>query len=449
MKNTLLIHLGTPKTGSSALQRFLCENRRNLENHGWCYPDLQGELPDVANDCSDNNGSIFFISRKKWTDLPKLRGDRNAIWSQILVHLKRQNVIISAENFFFCPEQFLKEAKQQYDNIKAVVYLRRQDRMAESYWDNWIRHGNAEAFQESIRHRSEFLVDYLKNLDVISEIVGKENLIVRVYEKQQFCGSNHTLESDFLSILGIEPNWEEWKPSPRLNASLRGNYVELRRMFNSVQSAYDTRFPPFLPVFVQLSERFSEGAAQGYFTEEERRAYLEQVASENEYIAREYLGRENGTLFYEDKTDYPVYDANCCSPFEADMFRVLSAMICDLHARMRRILQYTAPLAERFLLERQGERELLFFGAGEKSLEILENVTLAPAHMVDNNRAKKGKRIKGIEILHTADIDDWSKYFIVITPEKTTGIEAQLQSYGLKKEKDYILAKEYFIYDWR
>ena len=37
---TLYLHIGTPKTGTTALQNFLPANEEVLEQHGICYPDF-------------------------------------------------------------------------------------------------------------------------------------------------------------------------------------------------------------------------------------------------------------------------------------------------------------------------------------------------------------------------------------------------------------------------
>lgn len=47
MSHILLIHIGMPKTGTTALQSFLYENMKNLKEQGWCYPDLKKELPGI------------------------------------------------------------------------------------------------------------------------------------------------------------------------------------------------------------------------------------------------------------------------------------------------------------------------------------------------------------------------------------------------------------------
>ena len=47
MSNELVFHIGMPKTGSTALQRFLYENGDVLKQYRWSYPNLKNELPNM------------------------------------------------------------------------------------------------------------------------------------------------------------------------------------------------------------------------------------------------------------------------------------------------------------------------------------------------------------------------------------------------------------------
>ena len=38
---TLYVHIGTPKTGTSAIQELCTVNRNVLESKGYCYPDFK------------------------------------------------------------------------------------------------------------------------------------------------------------------------------------------------------------------------------------------------------------------------------------------------------------------------------------------------------------------------------------------------------------------------
>lgn len=43
---TVYLHIGTMKTGTSALQRFLSDNREYLKQQGVLYPDLNQGMPE-------------------------------------------------------------------------------------------------------------------------------------------------------------------------------------------------------------------------------------------------------------------------------------------------------------------------------------------------------------------------------------------------------------------
>lgn len=87
---------------------------------------------------------------------------------------------------------------------------------------------------------------------------------------------------------------------------------------------------------------------------------------------------------------------------------------------------------------------MLLFGKGYKCHKLFKAVESIPAELIaDNDISKQGTTLNGVQVRYAKDIANWSKYFVVVTCEKTDEIEVQLHDYGLKKERDYILAKEY------
>lgn len=44
---TLYLHVGTTKTATSSIQRFLEENRTVLEKYGYCFPDSLHVYPEA------------------------------------------------------------------------------------------------------------------------------------------------------------------------------------------------------------------------------------------------------------------------------------------------------------------------------------------------------------------------------------------------------------------
>ena len=127
-KNILLFHIGVPKTGSTALQDFLLLNREKLNEVGWSYPKIGYYYGNI-------NGDSLLRSLYK-----KDEREFNEKMNLIVEHLQKYNVIISCEYFF--PQPALKlfsRVKKFWDNIKAIIYLRRQDLYIESLYNQKIK----------------------------------------------------------------------------------------------------------------------------------------------------------------------------------------------------------------------------------------------------------------------------------------------------------------------
>ncbi len=464
MDNTLLIHMGRHKTGTTALQIFLHENNELLEKYGWCYPDLKKELPEVYNwRCggAEKNGDFFYKEREvKYGDvLHKERGeidffseDWHKIWEQILSHLEGKNVILSEEALWYVAEEFLINAKEKFKNIKVIIYLRRQDTAMESWWNQMIKGTRycCKTFHEYLKSDGMEEIEngfhYLKKLDQISRIIGKENLVVRAYEKQQLKGE-YGIISDFLSILDIDLKCDGWKEYPIHNTRLYGNFIEIKRIFNTIRQAGYPDLAQYMCFFEKISSVFGK-KDEGYFNQEDRKSFYSLFTLENEQIARKYLHREDGILFYDDRMDFPQYDMKECSSFEADLIRFFSVIICDQNEKIKYLEKQNDVFIWRLMLNNKKSRELIFFGAGQKCRELLNNTNIPVKLIADNDKDKEGQKIYGeIKIIHPKTIEDWTGYFVVVTCVYTDEIEKQLQKTGLKKDEDYVLAKEFFLYD--
>lgn len=457
INNTLLIHIGMPKTGTSALQKFLFANASKLEKYGWAYPVLLDQK-DINSERlmmieQSGNGRDLYVEGV----LNNHKSEWNTGIEIISTHLKVRNVILSSEDISeYETDKFLEGVKEKCENVKVVIYLRRQDREIESIYNEHIKSaGEYNTFQEFITSDDSYKtwVDYLSKLDTISRIVGKENLIVRIYEKQQLIG-NDTV-TDFLSVLGIPADKEEWIRSKGANLSVGGNYLEINRLINSAQSAdhhfdswdikYDVR-----DICVELSSFFNQKKGEhGFFVPDERKKFLKKFARDNERIAREYLQREDGTLFYDERMDFAVYETNQYSEFEADIVRVFASLIFAQDRRTKNLIErkcgeLSGKLLMKDILQKSEERQLLLFGKGYKCHKLFEAVENIPAALIaDNDISKQGTTLNGVQVRYAKGITNWRKYFVVVTCEKTDEIEVQLHDYGLKKERDYILAKEY------
>lgn len=472
MSNVLLIHIGMPKTGTTALQSFLFNNNNNLQKYGWYYPFLEDNKTEYWSRWSaEKNGNVYKL-HADWI-MNSIKSEWDKGMQRVLAYLENKNVILSAENIYgIGTEKFITDVKEKYENIKVVVYLRRQDRVLESLYAQRIKSGieytpyykpysTFDEFVDSYVVSGGFL-EYASKLDVISKIVGKENLIVRIYERQQLVG-NDTI-TDFMSVLGIPLYRDNWERNQRENLSLGGNYLEISRLIHSIQDTnilgenIDGFFRQteedvkhdFYNVCTGLSGVFSDNGKEcGFLSLDDRKEFLGKFASENELIAKKYLHRENGLLFYDDRMDFPLFAINQSSSFEADMVRVFTAVIYAQAQRFTNMLEKSetviiGKLLMKDVLQKSKNRQVLLFGAGrncQKLVDIWGNIT--GIGIVDNDQGKRGTRLNGVTVSYAKDIVNWRDYYVVVTCQKTKDIEEQLGSLGLKKDEDFLLMREY------
>ncbi len=430
-KNILLFHIGTHKTGTTSLQRFLYENNKVLQKYNWSYPYL------------DTAGITI------WTNGRKLTWDegKNKRWSMIKKELQEYNVIISDEEFWYYPQKLLdilSTAQEFHENVKVIVYLRRQDRLVESMYNQDVKTlSEHESIMSYMNNRMGLPNNYLDNLEKISEKIGRKNIIVRVYEKEQFAGDRKDIFSDFIYSLpdsDIHPNWEEFTIPERLNLALNGNFYEIKQICNStIDNPLEVWNKEQVRGIKKISglknNQFSQGLSTGYFTKQERIDLLKSQAENNAEIARKYLNRENGELFYDKFLDYPIHQDKA-TDFEKDMIQTLFSMIY----KQQKIIEILPAITAIFLLKK--DRKLALWGIGKNGEKLL-NYPLFPDIMIDNDPDKYYKMKNNIPVVPSDEIINWEEYFVVVTPQFSEKINEILCNKGLKKGENYLLLNDY------
>lgn len=432
-ENVLLFHIGMFKTGTTSLQRFLYDNSELLKKYHWSYPKL------------DTTDVVWINGRKLgWDDGSAQR------WETIKQDLKEHNVIISEEGYCYLLDKFFKvlsKAQEFHHNIKVIIYLRRQDRLAESMYNQDVKQlSEHSSFHEYMNDRIRFFVNYLELLDKISEKIGRENIIVRVYEKEQFEGERKDIFSDFIHSLpgpAVNLDWQQAIIPDRKNLSLNGNFYEIKKICNSIienpcECWNREHFRAITQISGKKHTQNSKGLNAGYITKQERMDLLDSQAENNAEIARKYLNRENGELFYDKFLDYPVYQDRA-TDFEADMIQTLFTMIY----KQQRKIEILPTVTAIFLLKKN--KKLVLWGFGETGKRLYQ-YPLFPDAIIDNDPNKNHDRINNIPIIPSDEFKEWEESFVVVTPLFADGIEQELRSKGLKKGENYILMNDYYDY---
>ncbi len=160
-RKRLLMHIGTHKTGTSALQALMERNREPLAARGVCYP--QTDRPPFPNRRKHLNfwraikaGPEAFAEERE-----RLLAEFDASGADTLVlseeHLSHPRLRIA---------DAMRDLARHFD-IEALCFLRRQDSFLESWWSQRCKSGREKLHIDAFvgKERGLVWVDYLKMLD--------------------------------------------------------------------------------------------------------------------------------------------------------------------------------------------------------------------------------------------------------------------------------------------
>lgn len=319
---TLYLHIGMPKTGTTSIQNFLCQNRSVLEKNGFCYPDFGNMFPKYAGAA---NG-LFMV--KCFAEEMQLAQDtQEQLFREGMKRVQQlfgqyDNIIISNERIFRATYerrsslwQELKEAGEKHGfSVKIILFLRRQDLYLASHYNQkvklnirWDGNVGTKTWEEYLKLPSavKHSLDYYGRLEQIRAVLGKDAVIVRRFEKQHFYGGS--LYSDFLHVLGLEYTREYQLAQEEYNKNLPGNTVEIMRILNEVEEIDSRDRQLFLDALLldgKLSTRYYKTSM---FSKEEAEALLEKYKEGNQKIAEEYI-QDGEALFDDTIADLPKYN---------------------------------------------------------------------------------------------------------------------------------------------
>lgn len=319
---TIYLHIGLPKTGSTVLQHFLYNNTNVLSQHGIVYPDFGLRYKNESAHLSFRKNGRFLIAPnitcgKRDFSRPV---DEYAPTLNKIAELGKtyDRILISDEGIWKISkkrENFWSDLKSDLTDrgldLKLIVYLRRQDSFVQSMYAQRVKEMKKSfTFEEYLASEAaDWPLDFKERLDYISGIVGKEAMIVRIYEKAQYRGGDeqNTLFSDFLDIFGLTLDDGFHIELEQSNASFGGTYLELKRLLNLLpESINDSVLQKTMYEIVSWDPHAQKSTKTTYFrSKEEQQRFLDRFAESNSAVAREYLGREDGRLFYEEVPDLP------------------------------------------------------------------------------------------------------------------------------------------------
>jgi len=241
-------------------------------------------------------------------------------WNDLISEINKsnaENIILSSEGFSLLPLEKIKELKNYLAGflVKIIVYVRRQDLVLQSYWAEVTKSGD---YEHGIKDFDVWMDEYdfenrngnyQKLLDKWSSVFGKENIIVRVLEKNQLNGS---LFNDFLSTCGIKSPEKFSNPADK-NKSPGIKVIRLiqefkKRLAGNLNKDERNRLTAMI-----LDYGSQTGWNEGKWTLINRQTYekiKERYETSNAAVAKDFFGRDQ--LFFEDynENEYTDFSMN-------------------------------------------------------------------------------------------------------------------------------------------
>lgn len=309
MKDKVLyLHIGTHKTGTTALQTFFSLNRRKLRAHGIIYPY------DRSGGSEGGHFRLYWSLLKgrgvRMQRFPHDLGTCQQEWQAVLNQCDRTCGLVSAEGLWLCkPEdiEMIRQLTAGYE-VKIVVYLRRQDTLLLSVINETIKGGRMPQ-----TNAASYKMDYDSALAVWANMFGKNNILVRPFEKS--CFYQGTIFADFLhSVFNVELTGQFKIPKGGVNSSLHRVALEYKRLTNLLPLGTHLN-SQVLQALQYVSERLTADGRADYpvLAPELTLETLRKHEEVNRQIAIEYLGRPDGVLFTE-----PLPSSGTCwEPYES------------------------------------------------------------------------------------------------------------------------------------
>lgn len=295
-RKELYLHIGMPKTATSALQHFFALNRNVLKDFDVTYP-LSGKRQahhrlGWSINIQDNSANQW------WFDKDLL--DCQEEWRKVLTQLSSEKNLLSTETLWGFDKAkiaLVKKMTSQF-NVRIVIYIRRQDTLIDSWYNELVKIGIFRKPPEGCDK-----VISLAPVKKWAEFFGKSNIIIRPYEKQQF--HNGTVFSDFLHyVLKIELTDRFILPQKGTNSSFHRIALEYKRMINFIPlSAFESG--ELRRALQEVSTMLQQKGFINYpaFSPRQRLQIYREYNKAYAAIAHEYLSRKNGSLFYDAPPD--------------------------------------------------------------------------------------------------------------------------------------------------
>jgi hypothetical protein len=337
---TIYLHIGTQKTGTTTLQQVGKRNREVLAARGVLYPASPGEI-------NHTGLAIYASGGQRCLDLASEAGLRSpadiAAYQEKLPGLLRQEIAASGAQKVWLSNEHLSSRVRDLPQlaqlaamlrglareVKIIIYLRHQPEYYLSTYSMVIKAGSEKETRVPASER-EYYYNYDKMLNVWADAFGEDAILVRVFERAALI--NGDVVDDIFGLMGVDRAGLSIPEA--LNQSLDARSLQFLQLFRrSVPRYRDGVLNPEHGDVVRALEALPPGPKYRVSAEVMQRI-ADMFAASNARVARRFLHRDNGKLFaetvYRDAGDIPALSAGDAVDIAAHLWRWKHRQIAEL-----------------------------------------------------------------------------------------------------------------------
>lgn len=219
--SVIYLHIGSHKTGTTSIQKTLYRHAGQLRDLG--YDTVLDESKRIEG--PDNLGWAFKNNIGKVEEFVENGAYINESFYRALERYdsRCESLVLSSEEFSFVFSKSrlveLREGlREKFDEIKIVVYLRRQDKHLASHHQQACRapggaseiYGNSPVAMPIYKDKFDVYLDYNKRIGLWGDVFGDKNIALRIFEPTRLIGGDVVTDFfDSIEIdLNIDPVWD-------------------------------------------------------------------------------------------------------------------------------------------------------------------------------------------------------------------------------------------------
>jgi tetratricopeptide (TPR) repeat protein len=246
MQKTMFIHVGPPKTGTSAIQNWFSKNADMLRTRGVYYPEhaldpngvSSGNLSivcDIVQPLAVGKPAEITVSKEKVTRLLEVFNESGC------------HCLFLSSEFFI---QHMVALKKLIPDVFFIAYLRNPIEIIESNYNQGVKRAG---FSHTINLASFNTMPHVNYLLNYVDTFNKDHLLLRFYEVE-FNGTS-SLINDVLTLLGIDGVGVDRKG---VNNSYHFEALEVKRWLNNFKlGGLENKIDHALQSFDLGQEKFS------------------------------------------------------------------------------------------------------------------------------------------------------------------------------------------------